>query len=92
MSFSHTGDFKNFSYALDIKISQDEGQGRTVPILRISLERGAFSLQGGACPERPQRGKILLDNRGNPGKIVIRRGARRALASLIILPPKGLLC
>jgi hypothetical protein len=31
----------------------------------------------------------MLNNRGNPGKIVVRRGARRLPASLIILQQKG---
>jgi len=78
MSFSHTGDFKNFSYLIDIKISQDEGQGRTAPILTNSLEKGACFLQGG-LPQKATPGKNFLDKDGNPGKIVTRQGVRRPI-------------
>jgi hypothetical protein len=46
MSFSHSGDFNKILSNMNIKISQDEGQGRTAPIPRNSLDKGAFFLQG----------------------------------------------
>ena len=79
MSFSHSGDFDKILSNMNIKISQDKGQGRTAPIPRNSLEKGAVLLRGGACPKRPRRGKNLLDNSGNPGKIVTRQGVRRPI-------------
>ncbi len=50
------------------------------------MDKGAIFLQGGAWPPRPRRGKILLDNGGNPGKIVIKRGARRPSVIAASLP------
>jgi hypothetical protein len=47
MSFSHSGDFDKILSQVNIKFSQDEGQGRTGPTLRNSLDKGAISLQGG---------------------------------------------
>jgi hypothetical protein len=56
MSFSHSGDFENFLSNMNIKVSQDEGQGRTAPIPRNSLDKGAFFLQGG-LPQKAAAGK-----------------------------------
>jgi len=44
--------------------------------------KARFSFRG-ACPKKPRRAKILLDNGGNPGKIVIERGGRRPDPNLI---------
>jgi hypothetical protein len=92
MSFSHSGDFNKILSNMNIKISQEGGQGRTAPILRNSLDKGAFFLQGGACHKMPRRRKILLDNGGNRGTIVTERGARCPSAILIIPPQRGLPC
>jgi hypothetical protein len=71
MSFSHSADFNQiFLLIRYIMISQEEGQGRTTPMLRNSWDKDAFFLQGGACPQRLRRGEIFLDNSGVPGKIV----------------------
>jgi hypothetical protein len=84
MSFSHAGDFDQIILlTINNKISQEEGQGRTAPIVRNSLPKGALFLPGSACPPRPRRGKILLDNKPNRGKIVTRQGACRPDPNLI---------
>jgi hypothetical protein len=83
MSFSHSGDFEKILSNMNIKISQDKGQARTTPIPRNSLDKGAFFLQGGACHQRRPCCEILLDNGGNPGRIVTGRGARRPDPNLI---------
>ena len=53
-----------------------------LPSLGILWIKARFSF-GGACPQRPRRGEIFLDNSGNPGKIVIKRGGRRPDPNLI---------
>jgi hypothetical protein len=74
-----------FLLIINIKISQDKGQDRTVSILRNSLDKGDGFLPGGAGPQGLARREIFLDNSANPGKIVLRGGARRLSDVLTIL-------
>jgi hypothetical protein len=92
MSFSHSADFNQIFLLIKyIMISQEEGQGRTTPMLRNSWDKGAFFLRGG-LPYGESARKIFLDNSGNPGKIVNERGRRRPSAVLIIPRSRGLSC
>jgi hypothetical protein len=79
MSFSHSGDFEKILSNMNIKVSQDEGQGRTTPIPRNSLDKGAFFLQGGACPKDCGAAKFCWIM----AAIQVKSSSREAAAALI---------